>query len=914
MSLARQVSFPLREVVTGLLAGPIGQGWRLSEDEQWCHATPGGYRWRVQGWKLHVSATWLSAPVVLHLAAGVLVEHGCAFKFATTVERARAMTQKDTDRAQAGKFLTAYPRNDDHLRELAGRLDEATAGLPGPVILSDRPLRPGSLVHYRYGAFTGIPVLTNDGALEVRLEAPDGPLVEDVREPWFCPPAWAELPFGGLPGRAAKAPASPRPVLLGGRFRVTTAIRHSARGGVYRATDQQTGQEVVVKQARAHISGLSLAGDARDGLRYESAMLSELAGLAPAPVLLFEDGPHLFLAMEALDGEPLGGWVRRWWEEPPAGTDPEVEGPPVAEAEATAGRLADLLDAVHERGLVFRDLSSNNVLVLADGTLRLVDAELVARPGEWVSNAYTRGFAAPELLAGRPVGPAPGPAADHYALGALLCHLVAGQVPAFSPHDPQAGPPTSERIASLLAYAAPRNLAVRRLAPAVRGLTAEDPAQRWDTARLRALLASPDPDPVPEPGEGSTGRSGRLDPGRRRELVTGGLAHLAAAMLRAAPDRLVPSNEYGNRSDPCNVQYGAAGVLAVLVRASELLGGQHLRDAVAQTARWIDRRRLTSFTLLPGLYFGRSGTAWALYTAARHLDDGPLAERALELARALPVRWPNPDLTHGTAGAGLASLYLWYESKDPALLERVDIAVDHLAETVQHQDGKTYWRVDPEFDSKLAGLTHYGFAHGVAGIGAFLLAAAVSTGRSDARELAEQAGQTLAAATVRVAGGAYWPNDVAGPDPSDLRYYWCSGASGVGSFLLRLWQATGESRYRELAHEAAVMVRRGRWLTGVSVCHGLAGNGEFLLDLADATGDRRYQDWAEEVAACIDLRSARRDGRLVVVPDPLSVDLNFDFSGGLAGAVGFLLRLGHGGPRWWTVDAYLGLESPAGDN
>src|SRR5262245_5206006 len=133
-------SFPLREIVTILLAGRAAQRWRVQEDEQWCHVTPTDYPLRIQGWKMHVSATWLSAPIVLHRAARMLVEQGCAFKFAGTMDRVWALNQKNAQRQQAGKFITVYPRDDDHLRALAPLLDQATAGLPGPVILSDHPL------------------------------------------------------------------------------------------------------------------------------------------------------------------------------------------------------------------------------------------------------------------------------------------------------------------------------------------------------------------------------------------------------------------------------------------------------------------------------------------------------------------------------------------------------------------------------------------------------------------------------------------------------------------------------------------------------------------------------------------------------------------------------------------------------
>jgi serine/threonine protein kinase len=885
-----------------MLLAADGGNWQVHDDAFWCHVTPRSYPTRTQGWKLHVSATRLSAPLVLHRVAQVLIPRSCAFKFAGTMRRVAELTSKNADRAQAGKFIAIYPRDDDELRELAPILDQATADLPGPAVLSDRPVRPGSLVHYRYGAFQGVSVFTNDGVYETRLEAPDGTLVEDARQPWFSPPPWAGLPFEGRPGQAAR-PAKPKPVLLGGRFRAEKALIHTARGGVYRAVDQQTGARVVIKQARAHILGINHVGDARDGLRHEARMLEELHGLTPAVVQLFEQGDRVFLAVEELNGEPFSVWVHNRWQ------DASGEGVSTAEAVRIAGQLADLVGEVHQRGLIFRDLAPGNVMMLEDGQLRLIDTEAVTQPGSWVTQVQTPGFAAPEVLTGMGVGPAPGPEVDYYALGALLCHLVTGQPPALPPDssshagdDPVAKTRSAvERFTLLLEYAAVDNPAAQRLAPAILGLTQDDPQQRWDLIRLRAFLS----EPTTSTGPSLPLDTGQLTADRQQRMITDGLAYLIGKLDVAAGERLVPNHDLTIRPDSCNVQYGAAGVLGVLVRASELLGQAEVTAAVSRVARWLDERRMTVPKLLPGLYFGRSGTAWALYAAARHLADDAMVERALELAAAVPVRWPNPDITHGTAGAGMASLYLWTQTKESVFLERVNAAVDHLGEVVEHTvDGGVHWRVPDDFDSQLAGTASFGFAHGVAGVGTFLLAAARATGRSDAHTFAVQAGQTLVNAAVRHGGAAYWPNDVTGPAAGDLRYQWCNGASGVGTFLVRLWQHTGAEIYRQLAHEAAVMVRRGRWLVGVSQCHGLSGNGEFLLDLAAAGNpDDPYRGWAEELAGCLYAKHARRNGRIVVSDN----ELNLDFGTGFAGVVGFLLRLRHGGPRWWMCDE---VESP----
>jgi hypothetical protein len=83
----------------------------------------------------------------------------------------------------------------------------------------------------------------------------------------------------------------------------------------------------------------------------------------------------------------------------------------------------------------------------------------------------------------------------------------------------------------------------------------------------------------------------------------------------------------------------------------------------------------------------------------------------------------------------------------------------------------------------------------------------------------------------------------------------------------------------------------------------LAGR-DFLLDLADLTGEPCYRGWAEELAAAIHARATYRDG-LLVVGGENQFEVTADYSTGVAGVVGFLLRLRHGGNRLWMPDVLL---------
>src|SRR6266511_806906 len=805
------------ELVRSTLDGDGTGSWDVWLDGIWCYARPPGQPVRAQGWKLHLAATRSSAVTVLHRAVEVIARHGCAFKFASSLEQVSLLNSRHYPRGGAGKFITVYPDDDQQFATLAAELDKATDGLAGPSILSDRPYRAASLVYYRFGAFKGNLQLSNDGDYRTMLVRPDGSLVEDRRDAWFSAPGWAapplagpEAPTSGPGGRreAGLPPAQVRRVLLGDRFVVGQAIRHANKGGVFRAVDSTTGAEAVVKQARPHVEATESGSDVRDGLRHEAAMLDRLAPLrvAPRKLDLFEQDGHLFLAEELLPGVPLRRFVGEQ-----AG---ELPGMPWQPALELARSLTDLIGAVHSAGVVLRDLSPGNVIVGPDGRLGLIDLELAAEPGADALVAGTPGYVAPEQLAGRP----PSTAADLYSLGAILFLVATGTDPAFLEDRPRTRQP-SRRAADWLAWVADASPAARLLGPLVLGLLDELPARRWNLERACVFLVGAE---APTPATAAPART--TAPDELDRLITDGIEHLLGTMTPSAADRLWPTTCSGSGTDPCAVQHGAA------------LTPLHL---------WSHRR-----------------------------GDPGLRDRVLECADALiaAVERPSgPDRPTGAPPGG---------SPDPS--------------------GQVLWSVPASFDSRFAGTTHYGFAHGLAGIAWFLLAAGLATGRPECLELAGQAGETLVAAAHVADGAAWWRARPADP-PAMRLLHWCHGASGVGTFLARLARATGNTRARQLAELAGVAVRRARWQGSPAACHGLAGNGEFLLDLAAELGEPRYRAWAGELAEGILAQHAIRDGRMLV-PDDTGKGVAADFGGGLAGVLAFLIRLRHGGQRLWMAD------------
>jgi tRNA A-37 threonylcarbamoyl transferase component Bud32 len=321
-----------------------------------------------------------SAGQVLERALPVLEREGAAFKVAASVAAVAALNEGEAGIDQAGKFVTVYPRDDAQAVRLAVALDEATRGLAGPRISTDRPLRPGSLVHYRYGAFTA------------------------EREP--APPRVDPFVAAGVAGVEERRP-------IAGRYVLVSTLHRSAGGSVHLAADARDGRPCVVKRAGRDARVGPDGRDARDHLQHEAAILERLAPDRRVPGVfdLVEQDGDLYLVMEHLAGQALGAII---------------SGPCEIPRTLAWGRaLAAALGAIHAVGLIYRDLNPSNVVVGEDGAVRLVDFELATEIGSTVEAAGTPGYASPRQLRGEPASVAD----DVFALGAVLWFMATGTDP-----------------------------------------------------------------------------------------------------------------------------------------------------------------------------------------------------------------------------------------------------------------------------------------------------------------------------------------------------------------------------------------------------------------------------------------------------------------------------------------------------
>ena len=210
-----------------------------------------------------------------------------------------------------------------------------------------------------------------------------------------------------------------------GHYRVLALLGRGAMGEVYLAVDERLQRKVALK---VQPEAFAADPERRHHLEREARALAALNHPGIVAVHGVEQhGDALLLATEYVDGTPLGALI-------------PAEGMPFDEIVRIGSALAEAVGAAHRQGIIHRDLKPGNVMVTADGAVKVLDfglakirrtAGVEAQP-DATSTATVAGtivgtahYMSPEQAQGLPVDAR----SDIFSLGVVLFHMATGRRP-----------------------------------------------------------------------------------------------------------------------------------------------------------------------------------------------------------------------------------------------------------------------------------------------------------------------------------------------------------------------------------------------------------------------------------------------------------------------------------------------------
>ncbi|MCD2116878.1 MULTISPECIES: Stk1 family PASTA domain-containing Ser/Thr kinase [Rhodococcus] len=205
-------------------------------------------------------------------------------------------------------------------------------------------------------------------------------------------------------------------VVLDRRYRIESQIARGGMSTVYRGTDMRLDRPVAVK-----IMDPQFAADPQFLARFEFEARSVARLTHPGLVAVYDqgqDGDHVFLVMELVEGGTLRELLRERGPMPPHA------------AAAVAAPVLGALAVAHRAGLVHRDIKPENILISGNGEVKIADFGLVRAVAAATTTSRsvilgTAAYLSPEQVT---IGSADA-RSDVYSAGVLVYEMLTGRTP-----------------------------------------------------------------------------------------------------------------------------------------------------------------------------------------------------------------------------------------------------------------------------------------------------------------------------------------------------------------------------------------------------------------------------------------------------------------------------------------------------
>ncbi len=204
--------------------------------------------------------------------------------------------------------------------------------------------------------------------------------------------------------------------LLDNRYLVESIVGEGGMSVVMKAQDRQTGKTVTIKMLSDKIAGDETTLERFTNEAKAVAMLSHKNIVSVCDVSL--EGQNKYIVMEYINGITLKEYLTKKGKLP------------WKEAVHYIVQLLDALSHAHSNGVIHRDIKPENIMLLRDGTIKVIDFGIAKIPDSKsitvIDKAIgTVNYISPEQASGKPSSVK----SDIYSTGIVLYELTTGKLP-----------------------------------------------------------------------------------------------------------------------------------------------------------------------------------------------------------------------------------------------------------------------------------------------------------------------------------------------------------------------------------------------------------------------------------------------------------------------------------------------------
>lgn len=846
---------PKSSIYRDLLLKHINDDWQLIQEGIYYQVLNLKSDIPDQGFKIHISAVSTTAEAVLEGVVPECVKRNIGFKIFSDPFILDLANSKTYPRSSSGKFVTIYPPCNETFKELLEALYEKTQDLDGAYILSDKPYKDSNILFYRYGGFKPRFKINVYGERYPIIFTQTGEAVADIRTPFFSLPEGVVDPF--VITKNENETLEKKTPMLKDRYTVTGSLRFSNAGGVYKAKDEKSGRNVVIKEARPFVNTTQNGKDNSITIlkkEYEILQILQPTGYVPEVADFFQEWKHMFLVEEHIEGVPLSSF--RALNDLGLVLQRNITVEKVQSfcrtIKTITSELIKIVDSFHQKGIIVGDLSPANIMVdTSTLKLTLIDFEGAFLPEQVAyspTSTITTGYVSENRLLGHNASISD----DYYSLACTIYSLILPIQECF-----QINPAAKHRFLNELVndYCLPKSIQeiIFLLMEGKKDVAVEILESKLDDEISYIKL------------EDASLKISRSDLEETTSNIT---SYILKIPRFHKTNALWPADCRIYTTNPLNIAYGALGNAVYL---QEVYG-----SVPSEIKDWINKRNIDTERYTPSLYIGLSGIAWAMSIIG-------LEEKAIEIMdKAYSCTLPTEtyDIFYGLSGMGLASLYFWTATKEDRYLSKACEFADRIVHQASIDDaGDCYW---------LAADNHYyyGYAHGNSGICLFLLYLYTVTSEKKYLEYAVKGIEYEIKNRDDIDDYSIWLRSSA---DRMISPYWRYGSGGLVSVLIRFFSILKDEKYKNIAERGAkYLVTKYGTFPGQFI--GLSGIGESLIDMYIFTKNEKYIQDAFRVAEGVLLFKVEKEEGIVFPGDEL-VRLSTDYGTGSAGIGMFFSRL-----------------------